>query len=149
MLLIDIPYPDTPLRTRQSPDRVEVWDPCRLRYVALSPEEFVRQRWLQYLLDIRRYPLSQVVVEGTLLLYGLPRRPDILIHRQAEPWMLIECKRPEQALEETALQQLLDYNRSVPCPFLVLSNGPQTVCLERDGASWQYIQSIPTHPETA
>lgn len=147
MHIIQLPYPDSPLRTRRLQGKAEVWDPCRRRFVALSPEEFVRQRMLRYLLESLKYPVSQLKVEGGIYLNGLPRRPDILVHRKAEPWMLVECKRPEQALDETVLQQLLEYNRSVPCRFLVMSNGPQTVCLERDGGSWRFLAELPPHPE--
>ncbi len=96
-------------------------------WVKLTPEEWVRQNFIQYLIKKLHYPAAYIAVEKEIQLGELKKRFDILIYNNLhQPLMMIECKAPEVALDEKVLQQLLRYNISVPVSFFVITNGHYT-----------------------
>lgn len=139
VIMIDLNFQEVQLKLRRQDEKTQVFDPVRKRWVALTPEEHVRQYLLQYLTRRMNYPASLISVEKKIDVGGMPRRFDIVVYgRQHEPWLMAECKAPDVVITEATLFQLLHYQRSTPCNYWLLSNGHQTFCA--DACDRQHIK---------
>ena len=139
--------------TRLLPDgRTEVFDPVRRRWVALTPEEQVRQHTLLFLHHTLAYPYELMQVEGSITLNGMARRCDIVIYdRTGQPQIIVECKRPDVPLTQHVCDQACRYNTILHVPFLLLTNGRQQVSISVDfqqGKLKQLPQLPPYQPQT-
>ena len=106
--------------------RREVFDIVRRRYVALTPEEWVRQQVIHYLHERLHYPLELMQVEAAISLNGLTRRCDIVVYNRAvKPVMIVECKQPEVNITQRVADQACRYNLTLQVPLLYLTNGRQ------------------------
>ncbi|MBO4586848.1 MAG: type I restriction enzyme HsdR N-terminal domain-containing protein [Bacteroidales bacterium] len=122
----------TDIITRECEGHREVFDPVRRRWVALTPEEWVRQCTLQRLRDEGGYPMEVMQVEGAIALNGMTRRCDIVVYQNGQPWMIVECKKSEIPLTQKVCDQACRYNTVLRVPFLLLTNGKQEVIVEVD-----------------
>lgn len=105
----------------------------RKRYVALTPEEGVRQNIINYLIMQKKYPQSLISVEGEIKVNNLKKRYDILVHsRELKPFMLIECKAPSIKITQETLDQISIYSLSIDASYFLLTNGEQNFCLKKD-----------------
>lgn len=101
-----------------------IFDSIRNKYVALTPEEWVRQNFLQYLIRIKKMPPSLIRVEMFLELNGLAKRSDIVVHdRQGNPLLAVECKAPTVKITQSVFEQLARYNLQLNVPWLAVTNG--------------------------
>ena len=101
----------------------------RKKYVVLTPEEWVRQHFVHYLINDLKYPRSLFRLEGALTYNSLQKRSDILIrNREGKPWMLIECKSPAIKLTQKAFNQIAVYNMTIGAAFLAVTNGMVHYC---------------------
>lgn len=121
------------IEVREAPDgRREVLDPVRRRWVALTPEEGVRQQTIQMLHVQYGYPYELMQVEGAITLNGMTRRCDIVVYHDGCPLMIVECKRPDVPLTQKVCDQACRYNTVLQVPYLLLTNGRQRVVIEID-----------------
>ncbi len=118
---------------REENGRREVFDIVRGRYVALTPEEWVRQNVIHQLHYELGYPLELLQVEGTITLNGMSRRCDIVVYDcDVHPLVIVECKRETVPLTQKVIDQACRYNLVLHVPFLCLTNGPNQVCCKVD-----------------
>ncbi|MBQ7279571.1 MAG: type I restriction enzyme HsdR N-terminal domain-containing protein [Bacteroidales bacterium] len=118
------------IKIRDNDGRREVLDPVRRRYVALTPEEWVRQQVIQYLHHGCGYPLELMQVEAAIALNGLTKRCDVVVYdASVHPVMIVETKKTEVPINQKVIDQACRYNLVLHVPYLMLSNGRQTVCL--------------------
>ena len=139
-----------PPHTRQTPAGTEVLDIVRRRWVALTPEEWVRQTLIHHLHHDKLYPLELMQVEGSIAVNTMSRRCDIVIYNpQMKPLIIVECKRPSVPINQQVADQASRYNTALHVPYLLLTNGRQTLLLRVDAASasLQALPSIPTWQE--
>ena len=124
----------TDIQVRQLEDgRREVLDPVRRRWVALTPEEWVRQQTIRLLHDRYGYPLEIMQVEGAITVNGQSRRCDIVVYDTAgHPQMIVECKQPEVPINQKVCDQACRYNTVLQVPLLFLTNGRQQIVIEID-----------------
>lgn len=142
--MIRIEYPSFPFRIREEEGKEFIFDELRKLWVRLTPEEWVRQNFLQYLVQVMQYPASLIAIERELKLGELKKRFDVLVYnRQHQPWMMVECKAMEVNLDEAVLQQVLRYNIAVPVPFLVITNGNYCAGFEKSNQQLQPIEALP------
>lgn len=137
------------LLIRESGSRCEVFDPVRRRYVALTPEEWVRQQTVAFLRDDKGYPLQLMQVEGAITLNGMTKRCDIVVYdSDVHPLMIVECKKESVPLTQKVVDQACRYNLVLKVPYLLLTNGKQQLCLKVDVESQQLQQiRIPSWEE--
>ena len=96
----------------------------RLKYIVLTPEEFVRQLLVLYLVKNKHYSKNQIAIEKAYKINGLLKRVDLLILDSfGNPFLLIECKEPKVRLDNKVMEQVLIYNKTVKSPFLCICNG--------------------------
>ncbi len=122
-----------------------IFDAIRKQWLVLNEEEWVRQNFVQYLIQVLHYPAAFIALEKEITLGELKKRFDILVYdKNHKPWMLIECKGKDIKLEEPALLQVLRYNISVPASFLIITNGNSTYGWEKANNQLLLIDKIPT-----
>ena len=144
MIVIDYPAPD--FRTRSVNGRKEIFDAYRKSWIRLTPEEWVRQNTIRWMVETLGYPASMIAIEKEIWLGELRKRFDILVYnRNHEPWMMIECKAPQVRLSENVLMQILRYNMVVPVTFLIITNGLQCMAAERKNAGVEWLTSFPPY----
>ncbi len=125
--------PYTDILTREGDGRREVFDPVRRRWVALTPEEWVRQNTIVRLHEDYGYPLEVMQVEGAITVNGMTRRCDIVVYgTDGNPMMIVECKKCEIPLTQKVCDQACRYNTVLQVPILLLTNGNQEVVVEVD-----------------
>lgn len=115
----------------------------RKKFVYLTPEEWVRQHFLFFITEIKKYPLSMIAVEKLVQVGSLKKRFDILIHKNALPWMIVECKSENIEFKAQILSQILSYNSVFKTKYLVISNGRQHYCYDTILQTWN--QEIPDY----
>ncbi|HCM76870.1 MAG TPA: restriction endonuclease subunit R [Cytophagales bacterium] len=109
--------------------KVWIFDTIRKKYVVLTPEEWVRQHFVQHLIQNHGYPKSLIRIESSLTYNKLQKRSDILIHdRAGKPWMLVECKSSSIKLTQKAFNQIAVYNMTVGANYLAVTNGMVHYC---------------------
>lgn len=125
----------------------EVFDIVRQRFVALTPEEWVRQHAIRYLHHDLGYPLELIQVEGAITLNGMTRRCDIVVYdHSVHPLIIVECKRETVALTQKVLDQASRYNLVLQVPYLCITNGPRQICCRVDHLS-QSLVPVPELPK--
>ncbi len=132
------------LRTVADRTRREVWDAPRRAYVALTPEELVRQLVLQYMVQTWRLPLTHTRTEYALTINGQPKRCDILVFdRQTRPFLMVECKAASVKIDETVFFQAAQYNLTLEVPFFMLTNGIMTyICERKTDGNYGFVTDI-------
>jgi hypothetical protein len=121
--MIKIEYPPYQPKIKTEAGKEYIFDATRKRWVLLTPEEWVRQNFLQYMIQVKKYPASLIAVEKEIELGDLKKRFDIVLYKNNVPWMIIECKETTVALDRKVLDQVLRYNMSLKLPYLVITNG--------------------------
>ena len=142
--MININYPEPGFRIKEEAGKELIFDALRKKWLQLTPEEWVRQNFVQYLLQEKKYPLSLIAIEKEIRLGELKKRFDILVYdNNHQPWMMIECKAASIKLDDTVLQQILRYNITVPVPFIIITNGSLTYGWQRKDNNLDLITEIP------
>jgi hypothetical protein len=147
--MIKIYYPSYPFKIREpEKNKEEIWDELRKQWVRLTPEEWVRQNFVQYLLVVKNYPASYIAVERKMRLGELNKRFDLLVFDQAaHAWMLIECKAMEEKLDSRVLWQVLRYNMATPVKYIVITNGGQCHAFIRGEKDFEELTALPAYSE--
>jgi len=117
----------TKFKTKQENGITKIYDTIRRKYVALTPEELVRQSVLHFLVFEQKIPFSLIKVESKLRLFNTEKRFDILVFREMKPWLLVECKSFRNDIHSKDIEQALRYNLSLKVPFIMLTNGKKTM----------------------
>ena len=108
--MVNVQFPDYPFKIKGETGREIIFDEYRKQWVNLSPEEWVRQNFLQYLVHVKKYPPSLIAVEREISLGDLKKRFDIVVFKNSVPWMIIECKEMRVELSEAVIKQILNNN---------------------------------------
>lgn len=111
---------------RKQDNREEIWDIVRKKWLVCTPEEWVRQHAISYLL-LCQYPPSLISIESGLKTVHRSKRSDALVYKDGKPWLLIECKAPSVAISQKTFNQAFNYNNTLQAPFIYLTNGLQHV----------------------
>jgi hypothetical protein len=145
-MMIVVNYPEPEFRIKKEKGTDLIFDQLRKKWVALTPEEWVRQNFVQYLIREKKYPASLIAIEKEILLGDLRKRFDVLVYTSNHrPWMIIECKASGVKLGNEALEQVMRYNLSLPSGYLVITNGHETYAWVREGNRLIVINQLPLH----
>ncbi len=141
--------PPAPLHIVTVDHTRKVLDPLRRRLVALTPEEWVRQHFVHFLVAFRGYPVGLMGNEVSVTLNGTARRCDTVVYdREGKPWMIVEYKAATVPVTRSVFEQILRYNLVLRAPFLTVSNGMQTYCCEIDHntGTHRFLEDLPVFP---
>lgn len=144
--MVKISYPAPDFRIKKEGEKEFIFDTLRKKWLALTPEEWVRQNFVQYLLQAKKYPATLIALEKEIKFGELNKRFDILVYdTNHQPWMMIECKAMEVKLEEAVLQQVLRYTISVPVPYIAITNGSHCMLWHHRNNGLEVLEEFPTH----
>lgn len=131
-------YPKYPLKTRKNNEnKTEVWDIVRKKWVILTPEELVRQHFVHYLINQKKYPKEVIIIEKEIEVHQTKKRFDVaVINKHQEYVLLAECKAPTVALTSAVLEQILKYNLSIQAKCLVITNGITEYVFTKNENEW-------------
>ncbi len=127
-----------------------IFDEIRKKYVALTPEEWVRQNFLKYLIIEKKYPKSLISVEMQLYLNNISRRSDIVVFsQQAKPKVIVECKSANVKINNNVFEQIKEYNIKLKVDFLIITNGLKHYCCKVDYENNKciFLEDIPSYKE--
>lgn len=116
--------------------KTRIYDIVRKKYVVRTPEEEVRQFLLQHLVEELKYPKELIGVEKQIILNGKRKRFDIVVFQDSKPWMIVECKKADQPINQNSLMQLLSYNITLKATYLVLFNGLSLLSFNTKNHAW-------------
>ena len=131
-------------------DKKLVFDIIRKKHVSLTPEEWVRQHVIHYLLGYLKYSSGLMAVETLVKVNGLSQRADIVVYdRKGKPAMIVECKAPEVKIDNSVFEQAARYDMKLGVKYLLISNGLRHYCalLNRDEGTFTLLKAIPSFKE--
>lgn len=120
--LVKLNLPSAPLKLARQSGDVVVWDTIRKKHLILTPEEWVRQHFIHFLMSLG-YPKEGFALEGGFQLHRKLQRTDILIYRKGKPVLLVECKAPQVPIRQETFDQAMRYNSHYQTSFIVVTNG--------------------------
>jgi len=141
-------FPAFEVRTGTDGNRTLIFDSVRRKYVALTPEEWVRQHLIHYLITQKGYPATLISVETPLKYARVGKRSDVLVNDcNGKPLMLAECKAPEVAVAQKVFEQIAIYNLAIQAPCLLVTNGLQHYCMAAatDHAPARFLNEVPVY----
>ena len=142
--MIKINYPEYVPKIKKEKNNEFIFDEVRKRWVILTPEEWVRQNFLQYLVHVKKYPAVLIAIEKEIKLGDLKKRFDIVVYdAHARPWMIIECKDMKVDLNKPDLDQVLRYNITLQVPYLVITNGTNSRAFKCVHNQLQELSALP------
>ncbi len=125
-----------------------IFDSIRKKYIVLTPEEWVRQNFIRYLIEEKGYPASLIAVEKKVNVNLLPQRSDIVLYNSnANPVMIVECKSAKIKITQDVFNQVARYNMKLRVPFLVVSNRLRHFCcyMDYEKKSFRFLEDIPDY----
>jgi type I site-specific restriction endonuclease len=144
LLQLNLPPYDFKLRTVGQSK--QIFDSLRKRYVPLTPEEWVRQHFIRFLIDEKKYPAALMSIEKGLKLNTSQKRTDIVVFNEfGKPWMIVECKSPTVEITEEALFQAARYNLTMNVQFITLTNGIEHFCCKVEKDSIVFLEDLPEY----
>jgi hypothetical protein len=141
--MISIQFPTHSYKIKNEKGKEIIFDELRKKWVLLSPEEWVRQNFLQYLLQEKKYPASLIAVEREIIVVDTKKRFDIVVFKDVKPWMIVECKEMQVKLSEAVIKQILNYNITLQVEYLVITNGISTFALRLQQGKFKWLQNLP------
>jgi len=142
--------PEYNFRTKTEEGKTLIFDTIRKKFVVLTPEEWVRQNFIQYLKTEKKYPETLMAVEKQIILNQTQRRFDLLVYsRNGQPHLIAEFKAPNVKITQETFDQVVRYNMTVRVERVVVSNGLQHFACEIDYVknSYSYLPEIPAFCE--
>lgn len=142
MLELNLPSYDYQLRKVEG--QLQIFDPLRKKYLVLTPEEWVRQHFLNFLIQVKNVPVKLMKEEALLSYNQLQKRADILAYgRSGYPILLVECKASTEALEQDAIFQILTYNAGLEVPYIAITNGLMHFYGCKKNGTMEMIEELP------
>jgi hypothetical protein len=146
----ELNLPQYQIKLKEEKGTKYIFDPIRKKYLVLQPEEWVRQNFIQYLINEKSFPSSLIAIEKGLKLNELQKRADIVIYdKQAQPIVLIECKAPKVKINQEVFEQVARYNVVFKVPYLVVTNGLEHFCAKVNllENSFEFLKELPIYKE--
>jgi hypothetical protein len=137
-------------KIKQDKEKKYIFDEIRRRYVLLTPEEWVRQHVVKYLVNGKNFPQMLIAVEKGFHHLRIKQRYDLLIHdRRGDPLMIVECKAPTVDINQNAFDQATRYNAKHKAPYMLITNGRKHYCcqLNLETKQYRFLQEIPDFNE--
>jgi hypothetical protein len=148
--MLELNLPPVNLKIREKEGKNYVFDRLRKQYVRLTPEEYVRQHFISFLIEYKQYPEGLLSNEVSIELGNVKRRCDtVLYDKLLQPQMIIEYKAPEIPLTQSVFDQISRYNISLQVTWLIISNGLQHYCcyVDKQKGEYSFLKDIPNYGE--
>ena len=142
--------PTYSIRLKKENDKIYIFDEIRKKFFLMTPEEEVRQHFIQFLINEKSFPASLMIVERGLTINGNRFRTDLVVYnKQGAPLLVAEFKAPTVKISQEAFDQIARYNMQLRVPYLIVSNGLEHYCCQIDFSSetYSFLKEIPTFGE--
>jgi hypothetical protein len=150
-LLLPLQLPPYPFKITDQNGQLILFDMIRKKNIVLTPEEWVRQHFAQYLINQKHYPKTLIKLEGGHKLHGMARRSDIVLYNPAgEKILLVECKAPSVSIDQKTFDQVARYNMVHKVKLLAVTNGLRHYyCrIDFENLAYQFLEELPDYGET-
>ena len=148
--MLKLNFPTYTFRFKNSENKVSIFDEIRKKFIILTPEEWVRQHVVQFLMIEKKYPKSLINVEKVLTVNGLRKRYDVVVfNSDGSKHILVECKAPEVKISQATFDQIARYNMTMQARFLNVTNGLSHFYCQMDfeNEKYQFLRSLPDYKE--
>jgi len=142
--------PEAEFRIRDLGKKKEIYDRIRKKFIALTPEEWVRQHFVEYLLTKKNVPDTLIGIEVPMKMNRLRKRGDIVVYmRSGQPGMIVECKAPGVPVTQDVFDQVARYNLSLRVKYLVVTNGLEHFAcyIDHEKSQYRFLKEIPDYSE--
>src|SRR5215469_17973002 len=149
-LLVPLHLPPYPFKITDDGGQLTLFDVIRKKTIVLTPEEWVRQHFVQYLINQKKYPKTLIKLEGGHRLHGMPKRSDIVVYNSSgQKILLIECKAPSVTIDQKTFDQVARYNMVHKVQLLAVTNGLQHYyCrIDFENQAYRFIEDLPGYGE--
>jgi hypothetical protein len=139
-------FPAYGFRFKSTKNGIAIFDVIRKKFIVLTPEEWVRQHVIQWLLNEYQIPANRMVVEQSFQVHGMTRRSDIAVYLPSGAlWLLVECKAPEVSISQTTFDQIARYNTILESTYLMVTNGLNHYFCSLNAAAdgYQFLPNLP------
>ncbi len=146
--MYELNLPPFEFRLKKEKEQIFIYDDIRKKYVVLTPEEWVRQHIVHFLISHKHYPATLMNVEVGMNIRSMTRRADIVCYdSQANVLLIVECKAPEVKITQNVFEQIAQYNMSLKSKYLLVSNGLQhySCSIDHTAKTFQFLQDIPDY----
>lgn len=140
--------PTYKFRIKSNENKYAIFDIIRKKYVVLTPEEWVRQHLIHYLIEEKNYPISLIAVEKKLTINKLTKRTDILVfNSDGTHEIIVECKAPKIKISQDSFDQIARYNLKLKANYLIVSNGLAHYFTKMDfeNEAYVFLENIPNY----
>lgn len=144
--MYNLNLPPASLKFKEINGKKAIFDIVRKKYIILTPEEWVRQHFVHFLINHYHYPRSLIKIESGIRLNEMAGRSDIIVYnRQGQVFLLVECKAPTIPLSNAVFEQASRYNINYKANYLLITNGLQHLCcaINHKTNSYTYMDNIP------
>ena len=141
-------FPSYSFRFKNSENKVSIFDEIRKKFIILTPEEWVRQHVVRFLLEEKKYPKSLINVEKVLTINGLRKRYDIVVFNpDGSIFVLVECKAPEIKTSQATFDQIARYNMTLKAEYLMVTNGQNHYFCQMDfeNEKYDFLAALPDY----
>jgi hypothetical protein len=138
--------PDYSFKIKMREGKTYIFDSLRKKYIRLTPEEWVRQNFVQFLIQEKNFSPALIAVEAGVKVNNNPQRADLItFDRLGKPLLVAEFKAPEIKISQLAFNQIVRYNMQLKVKYLIVSNGLEHYCcqINYDDNSYLYLPDIP------
>lgn len=146
----ELNLPEFNFRIRKKNGKEEIFDFLRKKFVSLTPEEWVRQNFIMFLIKEKGYPESLITVEKSLMLNNLLKRTDIVIYSNTGfPKLIVECKATSVKITQKTFDQIARYNMTLKVDYLIVTNGlTHYICqIDYKKQSYYFLKEVPFYNE--
>ncbi len=144
-------FKDYAFRFKNTGDKVSIFDEIRRKFIILTPEEWVRQHVVRFILEEKKYPKSYVNVEKIIKINGLTKRYDVVVFKpNGSIFLLVECKAPGITISQSTFDQIARYNMTLKAGYLMVTNGLNHYFCQMDYEQEKYffLQDLPDYTPT-
>ncbi len=141
--MLQINFPNYNFRIKEEKNRHLIFDEIRRLWIVLTPEEWVRQNFLQYLIQVKKYPSSLISVEKMIRVGQLKKRYDIVVFNVNKPWMIVECKETNTPIDTAVIEQVIRYNMALSISYFVVTNGNETYAYQTSPNTFTELKDLP------
>lgn len=144
--MLPLNLPNFDIKVKKTTDQLLVWDETRRKYVTLTPEEWVRQHFVHFLVTNKGYRQELIANEVSIKLNGTAKRCDTVIYnQQLDPLVIIEYKAPTISITPKVFDQIVRYNMVLHVQYLIVSNGIRHFCcqINYETLSYRFLEEIP------
>ncbi len=146
----ELNFPSYPLKIKIIEGKKQVFDPIRKKFLILTPEEWVRQHLIQFLVNDNGYPAGLLAIESMVKYNSMNRRSDLVAYnRKGIPVLLAECKAPSVKIKQEAFDQIARYNVSLGVKYLIVTNGlTHFACyIDRANKKIDFLDNLPRYED--